>query len=127
MTMRAILTDPANELSKHARQLLEYLYAEYRNQRSVLSCDDIAAHLPLTKQSVDEAARELSVCGGVKLTQTSAGTLVVLQDAGIVEAVRSRRNPNGLHRRVGLWLLDHVVKIILGLILAALIAWIGIG
>ena len=129
--MRAFQTEPsaACKLSHDARLVLTHLYARYRDDGNVIpSYDEIAKSLPLTEQSVDEAATELSVCGYVELLRTSSKTNVWIQDAGKVEAVRARRNSKHCLRGVGSWLLDHIVATILaGLSLAVLLAWIGLG
>lgn len=139
-TMSTPQSEPSSayELSDDARLVLTYLYSRYRdNDGTFPSYVGIATSLSLTEQSVDEAVRELSECGYVGVIGTFQERVVMIADAGKVEACRdrrkveastSRRKPKHWLRRAGSWILTHIVAtIVAGVILAAVLTWMGFG
>lgn len=124
-------------LTNAAEQLLLYLYERYQQERKdVASCVHLARNLPLTEFAIEEAATELSVGGYIELRRRASGASVRILDEGKVEAARLRRRDvagrevagdGGFLRRALGWCARHVfAKILAGLILAGVLAWIGL-
>jgi len=135
----------ANDLSEKARLVLLHVFRKFReNPGPIPDYATLAAELPLSITDIDEAAIELSLSGHVQVVRVMGDCGnggIYIQDKGKVVAANLRDtamrhvpqsddagNEPSRSGRVGRWLLDHVVaEVVVAVIVALVLVWIGIG